>query len=674
MTAEPVAMMMWENSADTPLDSSHLSKAIDFQSDSKFINYINDVADYTLWADQIITTAWPSAPTDQQINRTVYNTTDNTAKIGQKSGASYTWLSTPSPYQRLLKINARSKFALTYTNATIGNLVYANFDVGQNPLVISIESLLMGTDFSKSTNYEIFLYWLNSYGNQAYFKIVKTTDDTANTYNWKQGGVSAGDTAIDSTSPTGYKLIALRLVGGFRTTSDTIPQIDPVSVWDISTLHTEVTSQSYKIFDTNLLQTRSLQASDIPIVDSTGVYNAANTENALQEVKLIVNQLNQDVYNNQDRFGVELKWSGLKYVATASPVFQPTLTGELSLKITAGYIDVVGRRVLVDYNPQATISNPSLHDVYLASADTSISVNGAQTQRGILLGQQGIYPGIWRIYIDQTGQINLKDSTTLPKYSSGYHGWYDMTTGARCIGKFNVVNNGGFYIEKMSIINTYDENIQPNVIIMVHGTMCPDGLVPCDGMWHDINGYNQNSYPNMPLYANATDPSWVNGSWWEETPNMWGRVPKMIGNDITGGPVLPFTGNRFTYTAYDAHTASIVSGGSADCGASSGTDVHTHTYNHTHLGGTLSTSDPGTHDHKTADVNIYPPESTSQVVGGTGIYVASSSHIHSGTIVHGGGHTHTPPFNGSTDNSNPTATDSASSWAPYKEILFCIKK
>jgi hypothetical protein len=707
MTIEPKALIMWENTAETPLDSSHLSKAIDFQTDSKFITYVNNsdtslldtitingtifnnitTTTYALWADAIYTIAWPSSPTsDAQVNKKIYNTTTQDVKIGQKNGPNYSWITSTSPYQKLLKIAAKSKFSLTYTNINTNSLVYANFDVGSDPIVLSIESLLINsvnTDFSPSTSYVIYLYWLKSYGNYAYFKIVKATEDTANTNNWKQGGVSQSDTGIDSTSPSGYKVIALRKVGGFKTTADSSPpKIDPNSVWDISTYHKEVTSEAFKIFDPTLSQTRSLNASDIPIVDVGNKFNAADIEMALNETKIVVDQLNNDMYKTQDRFGVELKFSKLKWNSIANSLSE-TLTSDISLKITAGYINIVDRRITVDSNPTLPITNPSYHDLYLQGAPLVINNNSTTTPRtDIILGQRDpsgtdtrLYEGVWRVYIGGTGQIFLKESNVVtPKYSSTYHGWYDMGNGARCIGKFKVTNNGGYYIEKMSIINTYDENIPTNVVIMVHGTMCPDGMVPCDGMWHDINGYNLNSYPNMPLFSNsAPNPNWQNGSWWEETPNMWGRTIKMIGTSTGVAPTLPYATNRFSY---DSATGQVISGGSADVGISSGSDIHTHNYVHQHTGGTLSTSDPGTHTHQSTDVHIQPPESTEQVVGGTGKYVASSQHAHVGSTTTGGAHTHGPPytFGGATADPIQSTTDSNSSWSPYKEILFCIKK
>jgi hypothetical protein len=684
MTIEPKALIMWENTADTPLDSSHLSKTIDFQTDSKFINYVDDLADYSLWADAILNTPWPTPwPTsDASVNVVTYNTIDNTARIGQKSGNTYTWISTASPYQKLLKINAKSKFSLVYTSASTGNLVYTNFDIGQNPVVVSAESLIIGTDFFQSTNYEIFLYWLNSYGNYAHFKIVRTTDDTTNTNYWKQGGTSTTDTGVDITSPSGYKLIAMRLVGGFRTTADAIPKIDPTSVWDVSTFHTEVASETYKVFDTTQSKTRILQASDIPITDSAGIYNSTDSEGALQEAKQKINQLNQDLYNNQDRFGVELKFSLLKYIPNGLPLLQPTLTNELSIKITAGFINVVETRVTIDSNPNNSDPNPNIHDIYLATPNFPLWINNNTTAitTGVVLGTRDVtgnsrlYPDVWRVYVSQNGQIHLKDSTTVPKYSSTYHGWYDMLTASRCIGKFKVTNNGGYYIEKMSVTNTYDENIPPNVVIIVHGTMCPDGMLPCDGLWHDINGYNVNSYPGMPLLSSISDPYWQAGSWWEEAPNMWGRTVKMIGQANGIPPTLPISTNMF---AYDTLTGIVTAGGSAETGASSGSDIHVHTYSHTHTGGSLTTSDPGTHTHSANDVHQQVPDTGDifQVASSTGIFVAGSLHTHPYETVTGGGHSHIfSSSSGYTDPPTPLMTDSTSSWAPYKEFLFCIKK
>jgi hypothetical protein len=64
-----------------------------------------------------------------------------------------------------------------------------------------------------------------------------------------------------------------------------------------------------------------------------------------------------------------------------------------------------------------------------------------------------------------------------------------------------------------------------------------------------------------------------------------------------------------------------------------------------------------------------------QDVPSGGVEVSSRTHAHIVNITASGGHAHTSDkFAGITANASPSDTNSTSTWPPYKEILFCIKK
>ncbi len=666
-------VQIWENNSDTPIDLSNLSKTIDVQSDSKFIYLTNSTVDMAKWADYIINSAtWPAGD-PKYLNKVVYNAYSAVgnpySQIARKGTVSYStnqagqqievydWTANNvvlSPYNRLLSIRAKTKISMTYTDIFKNKMMYISFDVGPEDLVFSYDDVLIdsaGLDIG--TEYEIYAYHTKLTPNTCLIKILRKNQTDSS---WK--------TVIDDpTSPTGKRVIAYRLLGGFKT--DASRQIIEDSIWDLATMKTEIISQKYKIYKEGV-GISTLGALDVPILDANKLFpNENNVEGALSDVKGLLENLRKDVYVD-NRFGVRLLYSQYKKL---SGQLAPCLPGELTLKITAGSIDVYGTRVKI----------PS--DIFLATNTILVGVSQSPPQTGVTLGPDNsptdftlrnkvfVNPDgsslVWRVFLTQSGQIYLKnpsDKGGMPTWSSNLGGWYDLDpNGAgRCIGKFQASLSGSYYIDKMSVTETYDQNMPTNTIISYHGLIAPDGLLPCDGKWHDINGIDPNSYDIMP-----TLDKWVDGRWYEETPNMLDRTLKMSANPYisnTGGPF--FSGTN--------------SGGSKDAGLfnSITSKYHSHTLEHDHGAGTIRISDSGQHATHTVEFSGTAFPEFQAVQSTAGSHAAAFNHTHN-LLVSGGKHTHpSDSFVGRTELITGTAATSsqASSWAPYKEILFCIKK
>ena len=645
MATLPRLISLWENNPDTPLDSSNLSKVIDYQSDSKFIYYTDGSSDYTKWADVILSGDINEADPQDYENIIVYSNDTHEAKTGElKDDGTYRWKSLVSPYKKLLKINAKTKIAMNYINSLTSEVEYLSFDVGNEEKVFSIEHIITSaTDFLPSSEYEIYLYKHISYGDYAEIKIaLKSADPT-----WKTG-------IVDLVSPSGYKVVALRKIGGFKTTSGSF--IDESTLWDISTYQKEIASETYKIYTSSGV--RKLRSEDIPIVDSEGIFAAVEVEAALRESKILLNQVRDDSYT-VNRFGTGLTFSVYKKDSGNNLV--DTGANELTLKIRKGYIDIFGSRV--------TFAN----DIFLASPGVSIKVNNNIFATDITLGDENlgkVYEGVWRVFINKLGHIILKEnSVTALSHSYRYifselKGWYDISEGSRCIGKFKVRKTAGqqYYIEKLSVIDTFDQNVPLNTIFTFHGTMCPDGLLPCDGRWYDVNNIDSSNYSYMPALS-----LWQSGSWYEETPNLLDRGMKMPSTTTLNLDIFNLNQDR-----------TVHQGGSTDCGVEGGNAVHGHNYDHTHTPGTLvveaAGNADGSHTHEIDSTEFLGEAApTTQVQDATsGFYVPARDHTHN-MLVGGGTHGH-DSFSGAVENLINTSTGDTSSWAPYKEVLFCIKK
>lgn len=647
-------LLIWENNQDTPLSSSNLSKSLDVRSESKFMHYSDESESYEQWADVIEEfQSWPvGADIDDYVGLIVYNPVDKRARMGVRSDDNppvWSWDDQISPYKKVLKILPFTKIGMQYTNVDSGEIEYENFDSGSNGQVFSVESILIDNDLVSNTTYSVYLYHHNSFGDYAYFRIVSEYHDQNNTGSWKQG-------VADESSPTGTKVISYRKVGGFRT--DSSGYIDSDSVWDISTYHAELVADTYKIMDSSGI--RNFRAEDIPIESSA--FAATQVEGALSETRVLVDSIYEDTYNSNSRFGVELKFSPVKKQGGNIVLLS---ANEISLKITQGYIDVVGTRVKID------------NDIYLASTTVPIRINGGDYEISPtrVLGQvnsqnSNIFEGLWRCFINAQGYISFKrNDYERPVYRPDLKGWYD-SDGARCIGKFKVsfsVNH--FFVQKLSVTETFDENIPTNSVIIYHGTMCPDGLIPADGKWHDTTGADISAYSVMPE-VDATS-NWQSGSWYEDTPNMWDRTVKMIPEQ----PSLPYDIPEFEVD----WTANTVQGSSEDTGDSNdlSESEHSHVFIHQHNPGTLSIVPSGDHTHDQSDF-AFIGDATSLVnvqdVQG-GVEVAARDHEHVILITTSGAHGHaSDKFDGSTDDPSPTSTSPYSSWPPYKEFIFCIKK
>jgi len=648
------AGLIWEDNPDTSLNSHNLSKMLDFQSESKFIHYTDDRSDYEAWADLIIEAAevagvdpFAAYTRSEYKDKVIYNLTTHIAKkIIENNDHTYSAISYNSPYHKLLKILAKTKISMSFDKN--GTTYYNSFDIGTSPKLFSSDHLLTEVDFQVNSTYDIYLYYHISYGDYAQIKIMNRSETA-----WMTGG------GVDPASPSGYKIISYRKIGGFKT--DVNGYIIKDSVWDISTLNKEIAVESLKKYDSNNDSIRAFSAVDIPIVDTAGVLSASDVEQALEEIKLKVDKIYDDVYT-ANRYGVDLTFCNVKKEGSS---LVDCVIHDLTLKISAGYIDVYGERIKI------------LNDIYLSSSTASIRVNNASTYTTpAFLGDPAtpntIYDNsqdgsgtVWRVYIDINGKVILKDQGTARPiyYNQGkLKGWYDITSVARCIGKFKVKKSTYYYIEKQSVLNTIDREMIPNEMVIIHGTMCPDGTIPCDGKWHDIIGDDYNSYSQRPALS-----TWQS-RWYEETPNMWGRTIRMASANIlvSGAFRMDSSGN-------------ILGGGSAETGAIGGSDMHYHSHPHSHGSGTLKTVDSGAHVHEQVEFPVQFINETVDVVPdvqSNSVKVTNNQHDHI-IIVGGGAHSHNPSdFSGSVALLSGTDANTAetSSWAPYKEILFCIRK
>ncbi len=645
MSTEAVkASLIWENNSDTELSAENLSKMLDYQADEKIIYFTDSRSDYESWADLVFEgsddfTYYLSKDYQDQI---IYNISSHTAKkITKDTDGSYYAAAYTSPYRKLLKIASKTKVAMSFEKE--GIYCYNSFDVGHESKLFSCDHLITGVDFSINTKYDINLYYHVSYGDYAQIKISKSNDTS-----WQV-------TPVDASSPSGYKLISFRKIGGFSTDENGYIKVD--SIWDVSTLHKEIIVENLKKYDTTTGEIRSLTASDIPITDTENLITANNVEGALEEIKRRVNVMYDDLYSI-DKFGMELKFCPIKL--NNNSTYVDCITNELTLKITAGYIDVYGTRIKF------------ANDVYLTN--TKIKINDSITYAnpaylGPSTSVNTVYDSspdgsgtIWRVFIDIGGNVILKESSKAsPKYmySDKLKGWYILSPVARCIGKFKVKKTNNYFIEKQSVTNTIERQMVSNEIIIIHGTMCPDGTVPCDGKWHDtIGGDLSNAYTSRPALA-----SW-GSSWYEETPYLWGKVLRMAPSNI-------LSTNQFRLDANGA----VLTGGCAETGAIGGSDTHTHLHPHVHRSGTLKIDEvSGSHEH-TPVFNGVVDETVYVTEANNGILVTKNIHDHGITIT-GGVHSHTSEsFSGTTATISGTdaTTDASSSWAPYKEILYCIK-
>lgn len=672
------ATVIWEDNPDTSINATNLSKTIDFISESKFIEYTEAKSDYAAWADYALQTK-PSVPLPEYVDKIIYEHNSDSFFKGRKNQDVYEWLETgfSKPIKKLLKIKAHTKISMSYIT-TAGVYKYINFDVGTTPGLFSVESLITTEDLSPNLKYNIYLYNTSSLGDNAQIKIVSEYDDAANTGGWKQGPPDPG-------SPTGNRVIAIRKIGGFKTNASN--QIDKDSLWDLSTYNSEIISEKYKILDSSGV--RTLTASDIPVVNNSFV--SKNVEGALADVKVNVDQFYKDLYWTADRYGVELEYS------IFSPNEEDTLVpidingGSLTIpiRITSGYINVVGSKVAV--------TNP----IYLGDSRLQVMVNNYMGKiSGLKLGAKPdspyqtstsvntLYPGLWRVYINSEGTIIFREGDQFaPQYSTlnNRKGWYYTSDSSRCIGKFRIRSDNYFYVEKLSITNTFDVQVPKNTVHMFHGTMCPDGLYLCDGLWHDTTGKDTQALANMPLPSNTT--KWTN-SWWEQTPKMFGKTVKMFDEDdfsvANNSNQLTVDQPRLTWISDQLQNYAIIqSGSSDDCGDEGGADNHTHVIDHLHSSSdsnwdlNIISSMANLHNHQEATVQVgIPDEGEVRVLPsnvGESVSVVRFNHTHPIHITEGGNHGH-DSFSGNVGRPSNLNSGQANNWAPYKEFVMCIKK
>jgi len=683
------AIIMWEDNPDTTINATNLSKSIDINAQSKFIEYTESESDKEEWADYVFDFYSDDSAGLTYVDKIVYfKDIRQYAKGSKNQDGTYIWLLAgfPIPDYKMLKIHANTKISMKYID-TSNQQQYMDFDVGMKDSVFSIESLLLDDDFQPNVKYVIYMYHTSISEDSSVLKILTEYDDENNTDDWKNGPSDPG-------SPTGTKVVAIRKIGGFKTNNS--GYIDVTSLWDLTTYSSEIITKKYKKMDVDGV--RDLNAADIPLIDESNNFISNNVEDALSDIKINVDQFYTDMYYTSDRFGVELEYSiftkdGSSMVPIDFSSSSLTIPLTIPLRITPGYINISGRRINVE--------NP----IYLGELALQMRVNQYYGLiNNITLGSAPssphsteepcttIYPGIWRVFINSDGVIILREGDQyLPRFlvDEIRKGWY-YTDSSRCIGKFRVrAEATGIYLEKMSVTNTFDIPIPKNTVHTIHGTMCPDGLFPCDGNWHDTSGYTAASYFNMP---SPTGTQW-SLSWWDQTPNMYGKSAKMFDQsdfDVATGTIqrsVPQPAFKWELDQNQEY-AIIQSGGSDDCGQEGGEDTHIHIMTHKHsptsgdgdLRITSSQNDP--HGHNPDVVIIDQTNDKIEVVRFTDgstqtpVLVPTETHIHSGQILaSGGNHGHSnESISGLVGNANPDETQLSSNWAPYKEFIMCIKK
>lgn len=648
---------MWENNPDTPINANNLSESIDFQSQGKFIEFTSETADYTEWAERTWTGDWPTIQTwnittDDYLNKIIYNLTDNTVRRpilnidGDTGTTIQEWEYLNTPYNKILKIKARTRISTYYTDITQGDQTI-NFDFGDADQIFTIDDILTQgeQDLEADTRYFVYLYVQYSYEDKAYVKIIKESDVDSDF--WKEGNTS-------TLSPTGNNVISYRKLGGFKTSST--GEIDQESLWDLFTYREEIIADKIKVWEDG--ESRPLSASDFSVIDEQNLFSSASNvltvDEALFQTRALVNNLNDRFYTNR-KFGFNLQFSHLIKDETT---LVPASVNAVTMRIMPGFLDILGTQVVRD------------EVFWFADSSSGFKINDGTEliYDAVLISEDDLsghvlYPGVWTVYIDFNGQFVLRHELAengRPRWVPNYFGWFD-TTGKRAIGKFKVKNDNGNYIETHSVTDTYEENTPTNSIHTHYGTLCPDGLLPCDGKWHDQHGIDTDAYDfdELPLTVNWGD------SWYVETPNyihtaIRGADP--VFDMITSGPY-----NRITNT-----------GGVDDNTMLGGEDEHSHPFPHNHEAGNLNVLPSGVHpgEHQ-VDFNGSTEYVEVDTVGaGTGQKVSVFDHEHNMTIT-GGDHSHSKEnFSGTTETLDgaDSETQETSSWPPYREALICIKK
>lgn len=662
---------IWENSNDTPLSASNLSKLVDFQARDKFIHLTNEPEDREKWADFVIDA--DNFPPDTQIveaeenylNSIVYNKRTGIAKkaVYDLAASREKWVpqrdtNNHAVANRILKINKDVQISMYYVDATSEKRVYLSFDFGNEDQLLSFDDVIRRNDsfenFNISTTYFIYLIHKWSDGDNAYLKIVRQGDEHDDYwYNISNG-----------MSPTNSEVIAYRKIGGFRT--DSAGEIIESSIWDLFTYKRETTVDSINIFENGF--SRELNSSDIKIKNEFDLFNTENIEGALEETRYLVDNIRDQFYTNR-RYGVNLRYT--PFVKEDDKLVEAGIN-TLCLLISPGIIDVA--------NSQKEIDEP----VFLNEVGVGLKIYDADKHNGetyniddkVILGNGlgQLKEGVWRVLLDSTpeitnGNIILRhEDAEKPKLDLKTQAWFDNNRN-RCIGKFKIKKTTGsetFYVEKMSVTDTFDQNAVPNSIHIHHGTLVPDGLLLCDGKWHDVMGIDENTYTYQQLLS-IKGGEWGE-SWYEETPNLYDRFLKMPPEEY----VHMNLGEKFTLPVGEE---GVTLGGSADCGRAEGTLTHNHELPHTHGTGNISISSSGQHNSHNIIFNDSSPDVFVEPTF-DGTKVAVDDHNHNVNI-EGGEHYH-PAESINGEVSRLEGSDAETTFTdvlpPYKEVLICIKK
>jgi hypothetical protein len=650
MQDRTLATLMWENNPDTPINADNLSKMLDFQASSQYLDLTDTNADYTAWADVTINQAWPdltSSWDSLQLNvgKKIYNFFDGTVRryTYDASTGKRTWTVLPSPKNKILKITSSVRFSLSYKDKSAAPHTVGMEFILPSPNTFTIDDLISGTDFDINTKYIVVLVMKYSYSDKAAFKIVKSSEE----------GNAFITPVVNVSSPTGYDLISWRKVGGFTTNAS--GQIDIASIWDLFTYKAKIVTDKLLISTTTGV--RLLNATDIPVIDASNVLNSAgqnmSIEGAAIQTRQLIDGLRAQFYTNR-KFGFSLRFTHIRPNATG---YELAPDDSLSLFLSSGYLDVAGN--LISKNTP----------VFFNSTTFQAKINGGATVTAPKLASVDngnktvLYPGVWRVFVDYMGVVHfIHEQLDVARWIPAFYGWYSLDQ-KRCLGKFRVKADRGNYIERFSVTDVHEANTPANEIIVHYGTLVPDGLIPCDGKWHDIYGIDQNAYTWDQLVSAKPNYAW-GSSWYEQAPDYTNKVIKGANYpviNVTGGPFNPTTG----------------AGGANDYGNSGGSDAHIHVFEHQHGSGTLNILPSGVHpghqvawngSGETVDVTVVPD--------GAGQKVSVRNHAHN-VVITGGEHTHgSDAFSGMTEKLSGDAakTDSSSNWAPYREAIICIKK
>jgi hypothetical protein len=671
---------MWEDNPNTPITAANLSETIDFKSSGKFFSLANEKDDYINWlsvqnndystgiASYYFEEDWPNIENPElqdisKVGKTFYNFTDNSARKIKQEQTFGEWkniwdTNIQTPFKKILTIKSNIVISSYYNNIKDDRLYASTFNSGLKDQNISYDDLLVASGeklFKPNKKYFIYLYVKYSYNKAGYIKIV-SEEDSEKTF-WQSEGASLG-------SPTGNNIISYKKIGGFDTNNNS--EIKQDSIWDLYTYRELVVTNNLQIMDNGNI--RTLNAKDFDVSDEGHLFNNSSVsltvEEAVKQSQSQIRAMSKSSYLNR-RAGVNLQFS---FVLPANGSYSYINMNRLTLRITPGFLDIGLTAIEIeDYiylasstqfiyinNSTGTISNP-----VFSQFKTAENVNSS------------IYPGIWRVFLDSKKNITLKEESEGGGAFYQYKGWYDKTGEKRCIGKFRVSKtSNSIFIEKLSVVNTFDISAPIDSIHLINSVLVPDGLLLCDGRWWDVTGQDLNSYnfnSENELYRPPPITAWKT-SWYEETPNY---IDKMLRGFDTKFGIEPIE-----------YKTALNEGNNEDYLKKGGSEEHTHTHEHYHnaTGIIIPDNIDGVHDHSfstTGTTSVRVPTTTDEINGKL-VSIAEHSHNfmpdmgkHGHSKIQG---TTAQPFEDDERHTSSVSTSPSNFVPSYRNVLICIKK